>query len=142
MDKPSNPKTAGGGGVSVDLGEVSIAIAAITIAFLVFLALVYSVVFTLFGLAVYLGVRIGSEGKIDIRLSKPDYDKVHRIQAIKEENLKHLKDESPELRQLAEDKFEGEKLAVYRSLDDERAIINVDVEAAKNKVKKLLGSRR
>lgn len=132
METGNNSKGSGGNsskggrGVTVDLGALWLASAAVLIAFMIFLAFVYSLVFGFFGLALYLGVRLGSQDKVDFQFRKPEYKKVHQLGAAQQKHLVELQDESDELRKLVVRKFDEDKLDLYRPQEqDRKTIINV-----------------
>src|SRR5689334_10519406 len=119
--RPSN----GGGGINI--GEGLVAAAALGIAFLIFLLIVYSIVLGLSAGAIYLGAMLGSNGQIG---KKSLHIKAKEKELEKQEHLNALADESEEMKELVAGKFENEKMNLYRD-DGERPepLINVNLDA-------------
>ena len=134
METENNSKGSGSKSRGVGGGELIIAFAYLVIAFLVFLAVVYGVVLGLSAGAIYLGVKLGSSGQLG---TKPRHQKVKDIEAEKQEHLKELEGESPDLIDLAQGSFENEKMELYRP-KDEVAKPGIDLEKAKEVVKLLI----
>ena len=124
-------KSNGGGGFSI--GELFVGLAAMAVAYLVFLLVVYAIVFGLSAGAIYLGVMLGSNGQLG---KKPRHQKVKNIEAEKQENLSELEGESNDLRELVVSSFENEKMDVYRPSEPE-PIFSINADAVKTVVKKV-----
>jgi hypothetical protein len=115
------------------LGPLFAALAAMALAFVLFIALAYAAVFVLSAGAIYLGIKLGSNGQIG---KKPSYTKVHEAEQEKQEHLAELEGESADLKELVVSKYEQEKMNLYRPADDKpEPIININADAAKEALK-------